>query len=277
MELAVQQQQPALTFTEEQVETIRRAIAKDATKDELALFLHAAKYSGLSPLSREIHFLKDKSGRVSFVADISGLQKRADSFPDYRGIRHAVVFEGDEFEVDYVNTRIVKHVNNPFAGGKPIGAWAIVERENRIPTMSIVSFHEYFKPGFGEKKSLWEKMPQVMISKVARSTALRLAFPSAFSGVYERAELPMEEAPSAQSLFKVESVVESQNVLTEEQPQNALGSGETDLMAQINEAVSIEALNKLAPAITKSPAEEQPTLKAAYANRRAFLKESSQC
>lgn len=188
--LAVQQPAPLAlaTFTTEQRALIKRTVAPTATDDELAMFLHIAGVSGLDPLRKQIHFIK-VSGRVYTVADVNGLQARAAREPDFEGLLHAVVFENDEFAVDNTTGQVVKHTTNPLKGGKILGAWATVHRKGKLPFTSVVRLTEYVNTANG----LWATKPAVMIDKVAKSTALRLAYPEQLGGIYEAAELDQAE------------------------------------------------------------------------------------
>ncbi len=176
------------TFNQEQRELIKRTVAPNATDDELAMFLHVAGVTGLDPLRKQIHFLKT-GNRVSFIADVNGLQSRAAREADYVGIEFAAVNEGDDFIFDRRAGKVVKHESNPFKAGRPIGAWAIVTRRNMLPFVSMVKFSEYDNPN----NALWKTKPTVMIEKCAKSTALRLAYPEQLGSVYEEAELGKEE------------------------------------------------------------------------------------
>jgi phage recombination protein Bet len=173
------------TWDKEQRDLIRRTCAPGATDDELAMYLHVAKTSGLDPLRRQLHFVKVQ-GRVHFIADVNGLQQRAAQEPDFEGLLHAVVYEKDAFEVDEARGEVAKHTHNPFGNNGPIvGAWAQVRRRGMTPFLSIVRFSEYVNAN----NPLWKTKPAVMVDKVAKSTALRLAFPTQLGGIYDRAEL----------------------------------------------------------------------------------------
>lgn len=178
-----------MTFTPEQRQLIRSTVASAcANDDEFALFLHVAQRSGLDPLLRQIHAIK-LQGRLSFVADINGLQARAAREADYEGIEHGVVFAKDVFDYDHKAQEILAHRSNPFANGEPVGAWAVVYRKGKRPFRSLVSFREYLNPN----NPLWKSKPAVMIDKVAKSTALRLAYPEQLGNLYAPEELDAEE------------------------------------------------------------------------------------
>lgn len=171
-------------WTEEQRQLIKKTCFPDSTDDELAMYLHVAKRSGLDPLSRQLHPLR-LQGRLNFVADVNGLQARAAREPDYEGLTHAVVYEKDDFQVDNTQGVVVRHTHNPFGSGKIVGAWATVHRKGMRPFTVVVRIEEYVSP----RNPLWREKPAVMMDKVAKSTALRLAYPEQLGGIYERAEL----------------------------------------------------------------------------------------
>ena len=70
-------QAAALALTRDQVELVKRTVAKGATDDELKLFLYQAERTRLDPLSRQIHFVK-RGGQGTIQTGIDGLRVVAD-------------------------------------------------------------------------------------------------------------------------------------------------------------------------------------------------------
>ena len=208
----------AQTWTPDQIALIKRTVAPDASDDELKMFLHVAAKAGLDPLQRQVYFIKrrskkkDRDGnevivngkqvweeKVTIQAGVDGLQARALRMPDCEGIRSAPVFAKDDFVIDRKTGEIIKHESNPFTAGDAVGAWAIVERAGKKPFSVVVRIAEY-----RDTSPMWKNKPSVMIDKVARSTALRRAYPENFGGIYDPAEMgreamvePAPEEPSA--------------------------------------------------------------------------------
>jgi phage recombination protein Bet len=206
--LQVHQPQSLAEWNREEIDVIKKTCAQNATDAELAMFLHVCKRTGLDPLQRQIYFVKRKVNvgtqehpdwqeRPTIQAGVDGLQARALRMDDCEGIMCATVYERDTFVFDKKSGQVVKHESNVFGPqGAILGAWAIVKRRGRLPFVALVRFEEYNDP----RSFLWKGKPSVMIEKVARSTALRRAYPEDFGGIYEPAEAGKEAADDMEGL-----------------------------------------------------------------------------
>ena len=70
------QQQP-VSWTREEVNTIKMTVARDATDAELSMFLHLASSYGLDPFAKDIWFIKDRTGRPIIMTSRDGYLKIA--------------------------------------------------------------------------------------------------------------------------------------------------------------------------------------------------------
>lgn len=164
---------------QEQIELIKNTVAKGATNDELQMFLHQCQRTGLDPLSRQMYFMKYGT-KASIVCSIDGFRVVAQRSNEYEGQTSPVWFDeqGNEYNVWLKKT--------PPSACK-VGVWRKGFRE---PLYAIAVFSEY-----SSGQNMWQKMPALMIAKVAEALALRKAFPHDLSGLYTPDE--MEQAQPA--------------------------------------------------------------------------------
>jgi phage recombination protein Bet len=177
-----------ILFNKEQVELIKRTIAKDATDDELNLFINQCRRTGLDPMTRQIYFIKDKNGKVTVCSSIDGLRLVAERSDKYEGQTKAEWCGSDGVWKDI-------WLSNELPSAARVGVY---KNKFRDPVYGVAIFEEYagrysFDDKYGKFKKgdltfMWSKMPALMIAKVAEALALRKAFPNDLSGIYSSEE-----------------------------------------------------------------------------------------
>lgn len=140
-------------------------VAKGATESEFQMFLEFCKSTGLNPFKKEIWFIKTGQG-VQMMTGINGFLTIANNHPQ---------FDGMTVKIDEQD-------------GKLVSATCTVYRKDRkYPSEATVYYSEYAK-----NSPIWRTMPRMMLQKVAKSVALREAFPQELNGMYTQEEMPAE-------------------------------------------------------------------------------------
>jgi phage recombination protein Bet len=161
--------------------TLKRTVAQGLTDEEFMLFAQFCKSTKLNPFKKEIWAIK-AGGRLQLMTGIAGYLAIANSNPQFDGM-----------EVDVTTDD----------KGKPVKATCKVYRKDRkYPSVGIALMSE-----FAKSTPIWSQMPSVMLQKVAKSIALREAFPQELNGLYTQEEMPQEyAAPTATVETKAELV-----------------------------------------------------------------------
>ena len=172
---AVKEVEP-LDYSPKQIALVKATVAKNATDDELRMFMHLAKKTNLDPFLKEIYFIKTqpKDGRDPQVINIvsrDGMKKIAKMSGVDGGVRSAAVYENDGFSMDLANGE-VKHVITDINNrGKLIGAWALVYRTDRkFPFSSFIFTADYRRKG-----NIWADFAPAMSIKCAENIAYTTA------------------------------------------------------------------------------------------------------
>lgn len=156
--------------TRDEIELIKRTIAKDATDLELQLFLADNARLGVHPFDRMLHFTK-RGGKYVPVTSIDFARSRAAETGEYVGNADPVFTYGAGSDVPTTATATVVRV---------------VKGEPREFT-ATARMKEY-RPPAGQDIA-WQRMPHIMLGKCAERQALRKAFPQQLGGLYDSAEL----------------------------------------------------------------------------------------
>lgn len=172
------------TYTDEQIGLIKRTICKGATDDELALFLHQCRRTGLDPFSRQIHAVKrwnsdQRRDVLTIQTGIDGYRLVADRTGLYAGNEEPVYGPAFEPEKGVVAPEWARVTVHKLIGGAP----------------RAFSFRAYWREFAKHREDgaitkFWRTMPYLMLGKCAESGALRKAFPQELSGIWTLEELP---------------------------------------------------------------------------------------
>jgi len=155
-----------------------------APRATVAAFLQQCARTGLDPIARQIYCI-ERAGKWQIQISIDGARLVAQRSGEYRGQTPAQ-WTGDG--QTWFDVWLFKE--------PPAAARVGVYREGFIePLMAVARWDSYavyttdYKTKQQKLASMWQKMPDVMLSKVAEMLALRKAFPQDLSGLYSSEEM----------------------------------------------------------------------------------------
>jgi len=185
----------AVDFTTEQIALVKRTICKpkerEATNDELALFVGQCKRTGLDPFARQIYAVFRKSRgqeQMTIQVGIDGLRLIAERSGHYLGQIGPLWCGQDGVWRE-----------TWFAKDHPLAAKVIVRKvvAGQISeTPAVAHWTEYVPTFNGKPSGLWSDKPALMLAKCAEALALRKAFPNDMSGLYTDDEMQRADAPA---------------------------------------------------------------------------------
>ena len=186
-----------INFSSTDIDLIKKTIAPGTTDDQLALFVRVCMQTGLDPFARQIYAIlrneKQRDGsyekKMSIQTSIDGYRLLAQRSGEYAGQEGPYWYDADE-----------KTWTDVWLSDKaPAAAKVGVMRRGFVqPIYAVARYQTYVardRNGNISPFTLWAKMPEVMIAKVAEALALRRAFPAELSGIYTAEEMQQADEP----------------------------------------------------------------------------------
>lgn len=164
-------------YDRKMMDTIKGTVAKNATDEELYMFLKLASSYGLDPFAREIWFIKYGNKEPQIFTSRDGMVKIAKQDPDFKQINSFAVYEADDFEIEQQITAngleitSFRHKFNANDRGDVIGAYCVIEYYTKKPLLTYCDYNEYKS----SSTTAWKKNASAMIRKVAEKEACRLS------------------------------------------------------------------------------------------------------
>lgn len=222
----------------EEVQVLRDSMFKDFSEAEVKYSLAIANKLNLSPLLRQIHFVRrmdNQAGKwvIAHQTGIDGLRLVAERTGKYAGSDEPVfTFEGQT---------LVK---------ASVTVYKLLEGQ-RIPFTASAYWTEFCPSG--KQAFMWNKMPRTMLAKCAEAQALRKAFPAEMSGLYADEEMQQAETTRESKIKRIETLLEEEKpqervvndepVVVEEMPPFDEFTGETKVVS-LGDYVLPEAAKK---------------------------------
>jgi len=182
--IPARQHKPPVESVELTINIVKKYINEKVTDEEAYRFIQLCKARHLNPFLGQIHLIKKEfTGMAKTVVGKDAFMEQAVRHPQYDGFEAGIIIKvkgktgtedrpGAFYEDDE----------------KLMGGWAKVYRKDqKYCTESRVSMKEY-----NSGQASWNKMPATMIRKVAIVQALREAFVTELSGMYDSSEVGVE-------------------------------------------------------------------------------------
>lgn len=208
-----------------------------ANNEELAYFIATCKERNLNPFTKEVYFIKYGNNPAQIVVSKDAFMKRAEQNPNFDGFEAGVVVETAEGETKHI-TGTIHGKNDTLLGG-----WAKVYRKDRsYPIETDADFKAY-----NTGKSMWAKMPGLMIRKVALVSAMREAFSENVGGLYTADEMEQsapiditpQETQEEVKARKMQQIEQMQQEETERQREAELEQTYQEAQSQTEEQIEL--------------------------------------
>ena len=226
-------------------ETVKQYICKDATDQELSLFLELCRVRNLNPFLKQAYLIKYGTAPATMVVGKDSFIERANNLPSYKGFNAGVILQNKQGEI--VRSKGIVYPDHTL-----IGAWAIIYRDNREPLDHEVTLSEYIgKKADGTINKTWDGKSATMIRKVALVQAHREAFPSEFQGMYDESEadaMQRAEVVSETKLYEIPKEIKREEIKGDDSPLYFC----TDCATPIDYAVNNFSINKMGKSLCRN-------------------------
>lgn len=172
-------------FDEAKIQLIKSMYFKGLTDDELDLFLHVCRRTGLDPMLKQIHPVKRSSKQpngsyrdtLTIQTGIDGYRLIAERTGKYAPGREPTFCYDEDKRLISCTAYVKKQTVD--------GTW------HEVPATAF--YEEYCqRDRQGEPTKFWKTMQHGQLSKCAEALALRKSFPE-LSGIYTREEMQQSE------------------------------------------------------------------------------------
>lgn len=147
--------------------------------EEIEMSLQLCILQNLNPFINDVYLIPYKD-KIQMVVSKDVFLKKAEQHEDYEGFEAGLVLTDESGEIVFLPGSFIPPAHY-IQGG-----YAKVFRKNMKEFRAVVGLKEYKSTN---PKSLWFKLENTMIRKVALVQAMREAFPAALQGMYDRAEI----------------------------------------------------------------------------------------
>ncbi len=155
---------PGIDFkSREIINMLKRTVAQGATDEEFFMFAELCKATGLNPLKREVWFIKS-GGRPQIMTGISGYLTIANRHPMFDGMEVSFEYKGEALHS---------------------ATCKVYRKDRKYPSVAVALMSEW-----KGSTPIWKTKESVMLAKVAKSIAIREAFPVELAGTYTEEEMP---------------------------------------------------------------------------------------